>query len=187
MPLPLTEQRRAFIKKTFSYPEPACAVIYSEVSQNSSSPAHQPPNKRKGKKNKKNNTRPSNKRKEKEGENRVHRPLLLHFHGSLSYPFPLRLTDLRPALLFTLGGRSSLLRFLRNLSSLLPSLGGWRSPSLRLPPGLPLGGTGISPCPVRSSTVGALAYVYTYVTGFLYDRVGRSPWRQRQPLGRAVT
>ena len=147
VPLPLAGQRRAFIKKTFSYPEPACAVI---VRCPSAPAPHGPPYTRKRKK------RPSHREKERKArrkQKRVYCPLLLHFHGSLSCPFLLRHSNLRLTLFFPLGGRGSLLGSLGSLA-LLPPLWGRRSPSSSLPPGLPLGSAGVIPRSVRSSTVG---------------------------------
>ena len=78
------------------------------------------------------------------------RPLLLHFHDRLDGPFLLQLGNLRLTLLFPLGGRGSLLGYLRPLALLLPSWG-WRAPPPGLHPGLLLGRESIRSRPVRSS------------------------------------
>ena len=137
-----------FSKITFSYPEPACAVILR--CPRTPSP-HGPPKEKRKRKTKPQKSTAGKKRKEKTESSA---PLLLHFHGRLSGPFLLRHSNLRLALLL-LGGRGSLLGFL-GPRALLPPLGGWRPPPPGLPPGLPLGTTDIGPSPVRSSAVGTL-------------------------------
>ena len=150
VPLPLTEQRRAFLNNLF-LPEPAHAVI---VRCPGTPSPHDPPYKRKRKQT---SSPPKKERKGKKGENRVHHPLLLHLHGSLSYPSLFRHADLHLAHLLSPGGRGPDLGFLGRLSCpLLPTFWGWRTPPPGLPPGLPLGSTGISLCPMRPSTVGTL-------------------------------